>query len=216
MKTGKKALLLALCAVLLVAASVLGTMAYLTSSDTVTNTFTVGDVKIKLDEAKVNADGTVIEDANRVKENEYKLLPGHEYTKDPAIHVASTSEDCYLFVKIDNKIAGIEAEGKTVADQIVAKGWQLVNKTGDVSIYVYIGTAEGASSPLAVSANAEVGTFEKITIKGDVDNTTLATYKDMTITVKAYAVQKDGFTGKNATEIWNTAIHDPAITIVTG
>lgn len=44
MKTKSKALLLTLCAVLLVAASVLGTMAYLTSSAEVKNTFTVGKV----------------------------------------------------------------------------------------------------------------------------------------------------------------------------
>ena len=61
MKTKSKALLMTLCAVLLVAASVLGTMAYLTSTDEVENTFTVGNVKIALDEAKVNADGTVKE-----------------------------------------------------------------------------------------------------------------------------------------------------------
>ena len=52
-----KAILMALCAVLLVAASVMGTLAYLTSTDTVTNTFTVGNVQIKLDEAKVNEEG---------------------------------------------------------------------------------------------------------------------------------------------------------------
>ena len=74
MKTKSKALLLTLCAVLLVAASVMGTMAYLTSNDTVTNTFTVGKVAIKLDEANVGTDGKVI-DATRVKANEYKLLP---------------------------------------------------------------------------------------------------------------------------------------------
>ena len=51
MKTKSKALLLTLCAVLLVAASVMGTMAYLTSTDKVENTFTVGNVKITLDEA---------------------------------------------------------------------------------------------------------------------------------------------------------------------
>ena len=55
MKTKRKALLLSLCAVLLVVASVMGTMAYLTStSATVTNTFTVGNVGITLDEAPVN------------------------------------------------------------------------------------------------------------------------------------------------------------------
>ena len=65
MKTKSKALLLTLCAVLLVAASVMGTMAYLTSTDKVENTFTVGNVTITLDEAKVNTDGTPAAPAER-------------------------------------------------------------------------------------------------------------------------------------------------------
>ena len=92
MKTRSKALLLSLCAVLLVAATIFGTMAYLTSSDKVENTFTVGNVKIKLDEAKVNTDGTPVEGADRVHENSYKLLPGHTYTKDPTVTVEKGSE----------------------------------------------------------------------------------------------------------------------------
>ena len=54
MKKTKKALLLSLCAVMLVTASVLGTMAYLTSTDEVVNTFTVGNVAITLDETDVD------------------------------------------------------------------------------------------------------------------------------------------------------------------
>ena len=65
-KTKTKALLMSLCAVLLVAASVLGTMAYLTDSKDVKNTFTVGNVSIKLDEAKVNADGKAIDKEGNV------------------------------------------------------------------------------------------------------------------------------------------------------
>ena len=86
MKTKSKALLLTLCAVLLVAASVLGTMAYLTSTDTVTNTFTVGKVEIKLDETDVtNPNGP------RVTANSYKLMPGTTYTKDPTVTVKAGS-----------------------------------------------------------------------------------------------------------------------------
>lgn len=99
MKTKSKALLLTLCAVLLVAASVMGTMAYLTSNDTVTNTFTVGKVAIKLDEANVGTDGKVI-DATRVKENSYKLLPGGTYTKDPTVTVLDGSEESYVRMKV--------------------------------------------------------------------------------------------------------------------
>ena len=100
MKTKSKALLLTLCAVLLVAASVMGTMAYLTSTDKVENTFTVGKVAIKLDEAKANNDGSLVEGAARVKANEYKLLPGHTYTKDPTVTVKAVSESSYVRMKV--------------------------------------------------------------------------------------------------------------------
>lgn len=200
MKTRSKALLLTLCAVLLVTASVLGTMAFLTSNDEVVNTFSVGSVAITLDETDVD-DSTP--NTERDKANSYKLMPGHEYTKDPIIHVDATSEDCYLFVKVDNQIAAIEATDATVASQMAAKGWVAVD--GQTGVYVYVGTAEGASAPLAVSANADITVFEKIAIAGSVDNDTLAKYKDKTITVTAYAVQKDGFEGKTAVAIWTAA-----------
>ena len=100
MKTKSKALLLTLCAVLLVAASVLGTMAYLTSSAEVKNTFTVGKVEIKLDEAKVNADGIPEEGADRVTANSYKLMPGTTYTKDPTVTVLNGSEASYVRMKV--------------------------------------------------------------------------------------------------------------------
>ena len=75
-------------------------MAYLTSTDTVENTFTVGNVKITLDEAKVNTDGTLVEGAARVKANSYKLLPGHTYTKDPTVTVKAGSESSYVRMKV--------------------------------------------------------------------------------------------------------------------
>ena len=70
-----KSLLALCCALLLVAAGVFGTLAYLTGTDTVNNTFTVGNVKITLDEAKVTTDGTPVEGADRVKANEYHQHP---------------------------------------------------------------------------------------------------------------------------------------------
>ena len=100
MKTKSKALLLTLCAVLLIAASVLGTMAYLTSSAEVKNTFTVGKVEIKLDEAKVTADGKPVEPAQRVQQNEYKLMPGLTYTKDPTVTVLNGSDAAYVRMKV--------------------------------------------------------------------------------------------------------------------
>ena len=217
-----KAILMALCAVLLVAASVMGTLAYLTSTDTVTNTFTVGKVAITLDEAKVNVNGQKL-DANdnvyaedgsvelaaRVQENDYKLMPGHEYVKDPIVHVAADSEDCYLFVKVENGIADIEAS-TTIADQMKDNGWTRVSGTPNVYAYKDV-----------VSAGDNVDVFKTFTISGDVTNEeldgtivvtgpsgesiTAPDYRQAKIVVTAYAVQADGFANKTAAEIWTAA-----------
>ncbi len=197
-KTKTKALLMSLCAVLLVAASVLGTMAYLTDSKDVKNTFTVGNVAITMDETDVDYSTP---NKERDQANSYKLLPGHTHTKDPIIHVDANSEDCYLFVKVDNQITAIEADGNTtVAAQMAAKGWKAVE--GKDGIYVYVGTT---AAPVAVKANDNVTVFEQLVIAGTVNGDTLKAYKNKTITVTAYAVQKDGFEGKTADQIWSTA-----------
>lgn len=114
-KTKTKALLMSLCAVLLVAASVLGTMAYLTDSKDVKNTFTVGNVAIKLDEAKVDEMGNLVKNqdgtlADRVTQNAYKLLPGHTYVKDPTVTVLAPSVASYVRMKVTfNKASQIIA-----------------------------------------------------------------------------------------------------------
>ena len=220
MKTKNKALLLSLCAVLLVAASVLGTMAYLTSQDAVTNTFSVGSVAITMDESDV--DNSTEGENDRDKANNYKLLPGHQYTKDPIIHVASTSENCYLFVIVKNEIAAIESDAagdKTVAAQIVENGWNEVGTTADGTLYVY----GAVTDPTAVAGGENKTVFTTFKIDGDKvvnvsDGKTvpegkfdLSGYAGKTIIVTAYAVQVDGFEDAAAAAIWNTAFGTPAL-----
>ena len=191
MKKAKKVLLLALCAVLLVGATIAGTVAYLTSTTTeVKNTFTAGNVKITLDEAPVDANGKKL-DGVRVTANSYKLLPGHEYDKDPTIHVDANSEDCWLFVKVENSIAGIEAE-ETIAKQLADNGWTSVS--GATNVYAY---------SKAASAGDNIEVFKSFKIKGDITNDVLAAYAGKTIEVTGYAVQKDGFA--SATDAWAKA-----------
>lgn len=184
MKKKTKALMLVLCAVLLVTASVLGTMAYLTSTDKVVNTFTVGKVAITLDEAKVDPDGTAVTPAERVKENAYHLLPGHTYTKDPTVHVQANSEDSFIFVKVENGIASYEA-GTTIAAQIAANGWTALDGVENVYYKTYTKRAESTDLPV----------FGSFTIADHADaadgwNNFSA---ETNVTVTAYAVQQDGF-----------------------
>ena len=180
MRTKTKALALALCAVLLVVTTVFVTMAFLTSKDTVTNTFTVGKVTITLDEADVKSDGTYESNKDaRVHTNEYKLIPGHTYIKDPTIHVADDSEECWLFVKVENGLANAEAEGATsIASQMAAKGWTKVDGT---DVYAY------ATKQVA---GADVVVFDTFKIAGTTD---VSQYEDAEIVVTAYAIQADGF-----------------------
>ena len=87
-----KALLMACCAVLLVFASVLGTLAYLTdTTEQVTNTFTVGNVAIELDETC--AEGSEGNDQNGY---ELHLVPGVPVEKKPVVTVLEGSEACYV------------------------------------------------------------------------------------------------------------------------
>ena len=129
MKTKSKALLLTLCAVLLVAASVLGTMAYLTSTAKVENTFTIGKVEIKLDEAKVNANGIPEEGAARVTRNSYKLMPGTTYTKDPTVTVLEGSEESYVRMKVTFNNA------KAIIDLCTIPEWADEDPTGVEQAY---------------------------------------------------------------------------------
>lgn len=209
MKTRSKALLLTLCAVLLVAASVLGTMAYLTSTDEVTNTFTVGQVKIKLDEAKANPDGSLVANADRVKANEYKLLPGHTYNKDPMVTVLSGSESSYVKMTVTfskaNELDAIFAPGGADLTSIFigydAAKWIAKGNTKDATAntrtyeFWYKETVGAPTADVALDA-----LFDSITVPGTITNEQLATIEGMTITVNAYAIQADGFA--NAEAAW--------------
>lgn len=198
MRTKTKALVLALCAVLLVVTTVFVTMAFLTSEDSVQNTFTVGEVTISLDELDVDEDDLLTDNkeytkdgitTTRDKANEYKLIPGKTYIKDPTIHVGAKSEPCYLFVKVENGLENAEADGNTtIAAQMTANGWTALD--GETNIYVY---------NQIVSKNTDVVVFSNFTIDGE---TVVANFKDAEINVTAYAIQAEGFDNTATADIW--------------
>ena len=223
MKKTRKILAMAACAVLLVCISVGATVAYLTSDDTVTNTFTVGNIKITLDEAKVNANGEpvyvdpvsrdeeVVDDpaeATRVQANDYHLIPGHVYTKDPTVHVDANAEECYLFVKVENAIAALEskAEGySNIAKQMAMNGWVALG-TAYPNVYYLAqngqAVTDNAGKDYAVFSGfsiAEDAETDKTVIDPDTKEEKFV-YDNTTTTINAYAVQADGFSG--AAEAW--------------
>ena len=196
MKT--KTLGLMMAAVLLVTATIFGTMAYLTSTDEVTNTFTVGSVAITMDEAPVGTDGKEIS-GDRVKANSYKLMPGHVYDKDPIVHFQPKSEASWLFIEVTNEIADIESKAndyKSIATQITDNGWTALDGvTG-----VYYKSVPANTGDAAV----DYPVFQGFTVDGSVTGTTLESYNSKTVKIIAYAVQADGFT--TASDAWTTGL----------
>ena len=206
----KKTIAIVALVVLVAVASVLGTLAYLTSTDTVKNTFTVGKVNITLDEAEVDMNGVAVTPAKRVKKNEYKLMPGHTYTKDPMVTVLAGSEPSYIKMTVTfskaNELDAIFAPTGGADLISIFKGYDAANwinkgntkdATANTRTYEFwykeaVGAPDG---DVALDA-----LFDSITVPGEITQKQLETIADMTITVNAYAIQADGST--DAADAW--------------
>ena len=148
-----------------------GTVAWLVAnSDTVTNTFTYGDINIALTETKP---------VNR----EAKIIPGMDIEKDPKVTVKANSEACWLFVKVEE--TGTFVDGKVTYS--IADGWTAL--TGQPGVYYREVGAVTADTGFSILKDDVVKVSDTLT-KEDIKNITTKP----TLTFTAYAVQKDGIT----------------------
>ena len=206
MNTVKKTLLICLCVIAVVMASVLGTLAWLTDQETVVNTVTVGKVDITVDEAKVNPDGTPVTGADRVTGNQYHLIPGQTYTKDPTMTVKAGSTEAYVRMELTLNC-------KAELDAIFAPGVELTSifQGYDASKWIYVGeTTDGNTvtyefryytTVSAESADVELEPlFTSFTIPGELDGNDLNAIQSLQITVVGHAIQAQGF--ENADAAW--------------
>lgn len=188
-------ILLTICsAMLLVTLSVGATFAYLTSQASVTNTFTVGNVKITLDETDVD-DSTA--DADRDTANTYKLYPGQTYVKDPTIHIDDASEKAYLGLVITvSNTADADAFFAKYDITKVLEGlstnnseWKVASNTvaNDVRTYVLI------KSTIISGSTEDIVLFKNIKVPSEATNEEIALLNDVQLGITAYAVQAEGF-----------------------
>ena len=203
-----KPLALALCAVLLVVGAILGTVAYLQDTASVVNTFTVGNVHLKLDEAVVDEKGEPTGGRTETG-NAYHLLPGETYTKDPTVTVLKGSEESYvrmmLTLNCASELDAIFAPNGAVLTEIFkgydATKWTYVDVTrgNDNTItyeFRYFETVEAEdNADLVLDA-----LFDTVTVPNTMTGDQLATIADLEITVEAHAIQATGL--DTADEAW--------------
>lgn len=199
----KRTIALLMAVVMLFGVAVGGTVAWLTAkSSTVTNTFTVGDINIVLDEADVNitegnkviykefVKGNVavdnLADADRVQGNEYELIPGAEYFKDPKVTVLAGSEPCYVYVKVTET----NNDADTIVFGIDTENWTLVS--GYTDLYRYntkLDAASEAKQTVSVIKNSQISISEALT--KEVMHPTTGTYAKPQLDFIAAAVQSE-------------------------
>ena len=203
-----KPLVLALCAVLLVVGTILGTVAYLQDTASVVNTFTVGNVHLKLDEAVVDEKGEPTGGRTETG-NAYHLLPGETYTKDPTVTVLKDSEESYvrmmLTLNCASELDAIFAPNGAVLTEMFkgydATKWTYVDVTrGNDNTITYEFRYFDTVKPEKDTDLVLEALFNTVTVPNTMTGEQLATIADLEITVEAHAIQATGF--DTADEAW--------------
>lgn len=135
-KSTKKVLMLSVVALLLVASITMGTIAWLTVKDSLTNTFTIGNFTKPEDpddipkpqpgvddeaEPNIGLGGYMIEPSWDTRaEAEHKLVPGGTLLKDPYVGIGKGSEDAVVYVYVDNPFLSESVYFK------LSDGWEAV------------------------------------------------------------------------------------------
>lgn len=181
--SGMKALLMTVAMCVMVFSLIGGSIAWLmTETDPVVNIFTYGDIDITLTETTGER---------------YKMTPGKELDKDPTLTVLADSEDCWLFVKIE------ESEEELLSEYI--------EYAVDDTIWTALSGVSGVYYRAVDSSdeNQEFGILvgDKVKVKDSVTKDMLEELNDNnypTLTFTGYAVQRDADIGAidTAEEAW--------------
>lgn len=174
-------------------ASVGGTLAWLTAqTDSVTNTFTAGDINIELKEHDYDPATKSLTTTEVVAESDYKIVPGTNLPKDPFVRVKANSEACWLFVEVtesDNWLTKMTYELDT--------GWTKLETTDGKDVYYREVVATATS-------DVEFNILKDKTVKvpDTITKTELNALNGAkpTLSFKAYAIQKENV--DTATDAW--------------
>lgn len=157
-----------------------GTVAWLVAkSEQVTNTFTVGNIQIKLDETT----GTT-----------YKVIPGGSVAKDPKVTVLKSSEKCYVYVSIENNLV---IDGKIVGvPNIVASDWIKVGEKDNEVLYRYKEVVDAMNADVILPVFTQVAYADT-----GITSENIKTLEGKTIVMNAYAHQSENIANVGVADV---------------
>lgn len=200
----KKITAIFLCVALVAIAVVGASLAYFTDTKSATNTFTMGNVKITLDETDVkNPEGA------RVTSNAYDVYPGAVVTKDPIVHNTGKNA-AYIRATVNvsdwmNLVAayypdfketfpndGYKAALNLLVGEL-GEGWSVVGvEAGDVFTIGQFDAKFILKYDGILAAGADTtAMFQTVTIPAGLDNANAGSFDE--VKVVAQAIQADGF-----------------------
>ena len=198
MTTTKKLVIAVVALSMALVIAIGGTLAFLVAqSNTVTNTFTYGNIALTLAETKG-------EEKDGVREFG-KVVPGATIEKDPTVTVTANSENCYVYVKIENNVV---LNGNVIVEcNIDEEVWIPVGSTTNdddkstITLYRYHEKVANSANDTVLDKVFETVTFGDFT-SADVSGLD-AIADDIVIT--AYAHQSDNTSmdvADNAAKVW--------------
>ena len=214
----RKILILTAALCILATLAIGGTLAYFTDAKTVKNTFTMGNVKIALDET----DLTKIDGSRTAAGNTYtNLYPGMDMVKDPIVpNVGKNDAWVRVIVRVANGAAFMDKfaiapyassplEGLTHG---LGEGWQITASTKDTAANDMVYTI--VYNTVLKPGESTPAVFDKLYIPATFgnDEMTAITYKNandetvngFTMSIHAEAIQSEGL---NATSCQDAFTH---------
>lgn len=190
-KNVKKVILTVLAVALVFGCGVGTTLAWLIAqTNTVTNTFAVGNITIDLQETVDGKPASA--KLNPVENNNYKIVPGASQTKDPKVIVEQGSEKCYVYVCVENNLV---VNGTIVGTLNIdtPNTWRVVGTSGNKTVYCYKEAVD------ATNGNVELPVFGTVTYADTIAVDDMDDLAGKTVVISAYAHQSENVDGGTTT-----------------
>jgi len=191
--------------VLLLVFVVGGSVAYFTDTESVTNTFTIGDVDITLTEPSWDETD---DNNNDIPDAAESRTPGQVVDKDPTITNVGTN-DAFVFAKV---VAACTTDAspavpKELFTYTLNSGWYLMTPSNSCNngtvtrIYAY-GTSS-AMTRLAKNGTAKL--FDEVVVNTAITGDEAGLTGNKTIVVTGYAIQADGINATTPNAVWTAS-----------